>query len=48
MSRKLWVWVAVLAIAGAVVTSAGAATPVVGARQLNKKTHQNKMVNHAH
>ena len=47
MSRKLWVWVAVLAIAGTVATSAGASTRVDGARKLTKITLQLKWVTQA-
>ena len=47
MSRKLWVWIAVLAIAGAVVTAAGASTRVDGARKLTKITLQLKWVTQA-
>src|SRR5512133_772633 len=44
MSRKLWVWVAVLAIAGAVVASAGASTRVQSSGKLTKITLQLKWV----
>jgi NitT/TauT family transport system substrate-binding protein len=47
MSRKLWVWVAVLAITGAVVTSAGASTRVEGSQKLTKVTLQLKWVTQA-
>ena len=47
MSRKLWVWIAVLAIAGAVVTSAGASTRVEGSRKLTKITLKLKWVTQA-
>jgi NitT/TauT family transport system substrate-binding protein len=47
MSRKLWVWIAVLAIAGAVVTSAGASTRVESSRKLTKITLQLKWVTQA-
>jgi NitT/TauT family transport system substrate-binding protein len=47
MSRKLWVWVAVLAIAGAVVASAGASTRVESSRKLTKITLQLKWVTQA-
>jgi NitT/TauT family transport system substrate-binding protein len=47
MNRKLWVWVAVLAIAGAVVSSAGASTRVDGSQKLTKITLQLKWVTQA-
>ena len=47
MSRKLWVWIAVLAIAGTVVTAAGASTRVEGSQKLTKVTLQLKWVTQA-
>jgi len=47
MSRKLWVWIAVLAVAGTVATSAGASTRVEGARKVTKITLQLKWVTQA-
>ncbi len=47
MSRKLWVWIAVLAIAGTVVTAAGASTRVDGSQKLTKVTLQLKWVTQA-
>jgi NitT/TauT family transport system substrate-binding protein len=47
MSRKLWVWIAVLAIAGTVVTASGASTRVEGSQKLTKVTLQLKWVTQA-
>src|SRR6185436_1009420 len=47
MSRKLWVWIAVLAVAGTVVTAAGASTRVDGSQKLTKVTLQLKWVTQA-